>query len=308
MTFLDTHALVVWRLLDGKPGHESQTRGLAAALARRCETQGLPPPRVLDLPVAHLRLSLLDWLFRHFPPGFLQPRPDLLIGAGHRTHWPLLCARRAFGGRAVALMTPSLPKRWFDVVVAPRHDEVSGPNVIDTVGVLNPMRPAATKRPGYTMVLVGGESRHFRWHSDDVISQIEAILARHPQVCITDSRRTPTALRAELARRWPVIYQPWDQCAPGWLAAELATADNAWVSEDSVSMVYEALTAGCAVGLISLPAASEGRLARGIAALVRERVVRRLGSLGPGETLEPSRPLLDEARRVADLLLPDVVA
>lgn len=303
MTFLDAQGLVVWRLLDGKPGHESQTQGLVAALVRRCASLGLPPPRVVELPVGQLHLGVFDWFFRRFPPGFLQPRPDLVIGAGHRTHWALLCARRAFGGRVVALMTPSLPASWFDVVVAPRHDEVSGANVIETVGVLNPMQPAAAKRPGYTVVLIGGESRHFRWDNNDVIDHIEAIMARHPQVCITDSRRTPSMLRGELARRWPVIYQPWDQCTPGWLAAELAIADNAWVSEDSVSMVYEALTAGCAVGLISLPAASEGRLARGIARLVRDGVVRRLETLGPGETLEVSKPLLDEAQRVADLLL-----
>lgn len=305
MIFADQQSpLVIWRLLDGKPGHESQTLGLTQALSRRCGQLGRPAPRVIDLPLAGRRLTLLDWLFRRFRPGFLQPRPDLILGAGHRTHWALLCARHAFGGRTVALMTPSLPRSWFDVVVSPRHDEVAGGNVIETVGVLNPMQPGI-KRPGYTLVLVGGISKHFHWRNDDILSQIEAIMARHPQVCLTDSRRTPPELRAMLAERWPVVYQPWDACPPGWLANELAIADNAWVSEDSVSMIYEALTAGCETGLISLDAANEGRLARGIQQLEAEGRVRRLNT--PWR-MAGDQPPLQEAARVAACLLPEADA
>ena len=301
------HSLIVWRLLDGKPGHESQTLGLVRALDRQLVAAGSAPVRCLDMPLGHYRYTLLDWFFRRFRPGFLQPRPDLVIGAGHRTHWPMLCARHAFGGRAIALMTPSLPRRWFDRVVAPAHDDVRGANVIVTRGVLNAMQPAAAKRPGYTLVLVGGISKHFPWHSSEVLAQIEAIMARHPQVRLTDSRRTPPELRAELALRWPVVYQPWEQCPPGWLAAELGVAENAWVSEDSVSMVYESLTAGCAVGLITLaePGSVSGRLANGVATLARDGLVRRLADLRPGDTLHVAEPLLNEAERVAAAILED---
>ena len=127
--------LVVWRLLDGKPGHESQSLGLARALER------LTSVSVHDLPVRDIAAGPFGWLLRRFPAGRDLPDPDLIIGAGHATHWPLLCARRARGGRAVVLMKPSLPKRWFDRVVAPEHDGVRpGGNVIVTRGVLNAMR------------------------------------------------------------------------------------------------------------------------------------------------------------------------
>lgn len=305
MLYDTPQSLIVWRLLDGKPGHESQTLGLVRALDRQCAIAGLGPVRCIDMPLGHYRYTLLDWLFRRFRPGFLKPRPDLIIGAGHRTHWPMLCARHSVGGRAIALMTPSLPRLFFDRVVAPVHDGVSGRNVIATRGVLNAMGPAPSKRPGYTLVLVGGISKHFPWHSSEVLAQIEAIMARHPQVRLTDSRRTPPELRAELALRWPIVYQPWEQCPPGWLAGELGVAENAWVSEDSVSMIYEALTAGCAVGLITLaePGSVSGRLARGIAALAAEGLVRRLADLKPGDTLHAATPLLNEAERVAALIL-----
>lgn len=300
-----TQPLVIWRIMDGKPGHENQTLGLIKALERLATARGMPAPRYIDMPLGDFSYTLWDWLFKRFRPGFLQPRPDLIIGAGHRTHWPMLCARRSFGGKAIALMSPTLPSAFFDFVVAPAHDGLTGRNVMVTQGVLNVMQPAAVKRPGYTLVLVGGVSKHFRWDDAQVLAQLDTLVARHPQMCITDSRRTPAPLRAELARRWPVTYQPWEQCPPGWLASELAIAENAWVTEDSVSMIYEALTAGCAVGLITLAtmSGSHGRVVRGTTALAANGLVSRLGDLQHGGTLSAAAPLLDEAERVAVLIL-----
>lgn len=291
--------LVIWRLMDGKPGHESQTLGLVKALERLAIERGMPAPLCIDMPLGDYAYPLWDWLFKRFRPGFLKPRPDFIIGAGHRTHWPMLCARRSFGGKAVALMSPTLPSWCFDWVVAPAHDGLTGRNVIVTQGVLNAMQPAAIKRPGYTVVMVGGVSKHFLWDDAQVLAQLDEIMRRHPQVRLTDSRRTPPALRAELAKRWPVEYQPWEQCPTGWLANELAIAENAWVTEDSVSMIYEALTAGCAVGLVGLarPEGKVGRLVRGIEALVQGGWVRRLPE--QLSSLSLGRGLLNEADRVA---------
>ena len=293
--------LVVWRLLDGKPGHESQSLGLVQALGRLREV------RCEDMPVAGLGLGLFSWLLGRFTPGFMKPRPDLVVGAGHATHWPLLCARRAYGGRILALMKPSLPCAWFDWVVAPEHDDVSGAHVIVTRGVLNAMQPGR-KQAGRVLVLVGGVSKHFIWDDARVMVQIEAILAAFPQALITDSRRTPDSLRKELAARYAGFYQPWNLCPPGWLAAELAMADSVWVSEDSVSMIYESLTAGCAVGLIGLqrPVQAPGRLVRGLTALADAGLVVRFDDWHAGQALRAAEPPLREADRVAAQICEDM--
>lgn len=298
MTEAAQHPVVIWRLMDGKPGHESQSLGLVRALER------LHPVHCEDIPVAGLALGPLAWVSRRFPAGAFRPRPDLLIGAGHATHWPLLCARRAWGGATLALMKPSMPRHWFDWVVAPAHDQVDGDNVIVTQGVLNAMQPGR-KRPGHALVLVGGESKHFPWDNNRVMVQVEAILARMPQARVTDSRRTPGPLRQELASRFAARYQPWESCPPGWLAAELAEAEAAWVSEDSVSMIYESLTAGCAVGLIGLarPDQPAGRLVRGIQTLERAGQVIRFDDWYAGQDrLHAPEPALREADRVAGLI------
>lgn len=120
---------------------------------------------------------------------------------------------------------------------------------------------------------------------------------------LTDSWRTPLLLRADLAKRWPVEYQPWEQCLPGWLANELALAENAWVTEDSVSMIYEALTAGCAVGLVLLEAMIRGRFARGVEMLEGKNQVVRLSPIKGGAPFSEELGSLSESQRIAEVLI-----
>ncbi|MDF2446271.1 MAG: hypothetical protein K0S46_1507 [Moraxellaceae bacterium] len=292
--------LVIWRLTDGKPGHMQQTLGLVRALAdrTRCET--------IDIDVSSRSVGLLDLVLGRFRPGFAKKRPDLLIGAGHGTHLALLAARRTAGGRIVALMKPSLPLPLFDFVVVPEHDGVAPvANVISTLGVLNPMR-AGHKKPDSLLFLIGGPSKHVEWSDAVILEQVQAIVAAlKPGTAwrITDSRRTPGSLAPELHRRYGERFQPFDECPPGWLAERLAGTETVWVSEDSVSMVYEALTAGCRVGLLEVPkAAKPSRVIRGVAQLVAEK---RVTAFAEWRDTQEMRPALhfNEAERVAGILL-----
>ena len=124
---------VIWRFVDGKPGHEKQSAGLI---------QGIESIRPIEVHEIDVRFKAFFWrqvfcgLRRETPD---LPEPDLLIGVGHRTHLPLLIARIAFGGQTVVLMRPSLPYSCFDLVFVPAHDRVRRKaNVIETRGVICP--------------------------------------------------------------------------------------------------------------------------------------------------------------------------
>jgi mitochondrial fission protein ELM1 len=288
--------VVVWAFTDGKAGHENQTRGLLAAFARYRPVDA----RWITVPAYASVLSSL--MTRRFLPGVGLPPPDLLIGAGHRTHLPLLAARRAHGGRTVVLMKPSLPRAWFDLCVIPEHDGVTGANVITTRGALNPVEPG--KKDAHAgLILIGGPSRHHGWSENDVLSQVEKIVASEKGINwkLTTSRRTPSAttarLRALSFRNLTVV--PVSETGPGWLSEQLAVATQAWVTEDSVSMVYEALTANAATGILSVPAKRESRVARGIAALSRDGMVTGFADWQRGQKLAPPAEPFNEATRVA---------
>jgi hypothetical protein len=288
--------VVVWVFTDGKAGHENQSRGLLAALARRHPVDA----RWINVPAYASVLSSL--MTRRFLPGVGLPSPNLLIGAGHRTHLPLLAARRAHGGRTVVLMKPSLPRAWFDLCVIPEHDGTTGANVLTTRGALNPVEPGKINtRAG--LILIGGPSRHHGWNENEIIGQVETIVAKENGIewMLTTSRRTPssttTRLRALTFKNLTVV--PVSETGPGWLTERLASAALAWVTEDSVSMVYEALTANAATGVLDVPEKRESRIARGIAALRRDGLVTSFADWQRGRKLAPPAAPFNEAARVA---------
>lgn len=291
--------LRVWRFGDGKPGHDSQSRGLLAALQRRV------PLQVREVPVPWPWRSLLGRL--PLPPD--APPPDLLLGAGHASHRPLLQARRRHGGRAVVLMRPSLPAAWFDLCLVPEHDGAQpSAHVLPTRGVLNAVQAVAGPRDGSGLLLVGGPSRHHAWDGDDLLAQVAAVVDAEPDRpwTLTTSRRTPAAFvdRVRALQRAQLEVLPVGETAPGWLAGRVARAEVAWVSEDSVSMIFEALTGGARVGLLALPPlGGTGRVLRGLDSLLQAGWVATYAQWLQHGTLPPARAGFNEAERCADLLL-----
>jgi len=243
----------------------------------------------------------LWFLLKRIPNPPNASPPDVLIAAGHRTHWAALTLKRLHGAFTTVLMRPSLPLCCFDIVVAPVHDGLIGARVIATQGALNAMRPSI-KCSDSTLLLVGGPSKHFIWSDADVLRQIARLAERHPELQVTNSRRTPEMLTVQLEAMFGSRFTPWQNCPPVWLADQLGRTEQVWVSEDSVSMIYESLSAGCRVGLLRLQRPERpSRLVRGIDALVAEQRVGRWSETGPLDRL-PANPGLQEAARVASML------
>ena len=132
--------------------------GLVEALAR------LIPIEVIQSEVL-LPLAALGGISFGQPSAWKGlPSPDLLLGAGHRTHLSLLAARRSRGGKAVVLMQPTLPLYLFDLCLIPEHDGIAPrKNVVLTRGALNRIRPSDRQESGQGLLLVGGPSAHFGW-------------------------------------------------------------------------------------------------------------------------------------------------
>ena len=291
---------------DGKPGHLNQSLGLVEALLRTNAslTYKVCPPASCW----HLLKLLITHLFT--TPASSEVR--LFVAAGHRTHMTLLVYKWCFGrktaAKAVVLMQPSLPLRWFDLCLIPEHDQpASMPNVIETWGALNRVQPGI-KAKNSGLILIGGPSKHFDWDERQVINQLKLILEQKEEQkegidwILTTSRRTPESFLVSLsAAQLKINIVPCAQTGKDWLPEQLAIAGTCWVTEDSVSMVYEALTAGCRVGLIELNSKTDSRIARGLARLRASGRVRSLKQ--PGNPSEKVLPALAEARRCADLII-----
>jgi mitochondrial fission protein ELM1 len=290
---------VVWVVSDGKPGHLNQSLGLAEALARATPTSIHVHPA---LPA--WRAWLAGMLNR--VPGRELPNPDLIVGAGHATHASMLAARRARGGRTVVLMKPSLPRRWFDLCILPEHDGVAADaSTLISQGALNRIRPATARDSNQGLLLIGGTSSHFEWDSDAIQVQIRSILARSPDThwTLTTSRRTPDDFLAQLAPHPRLTVVPHTATSPDWLPEQFARCGTVWVTPDSASMVFEALTAGADVGVFDLPVNPTSRVGRAIAQLADAQRVTRFTTWCAHGKLHPNLHPLAEADRCAGWIL-----
>lgn len=295
--------LVVWLIADARTGHRSQLQGLLQALQLQADVDAH------WLPALPRTRALLSFLFSRFAPGNDLPAPDLVAGCGHATHLSVLAACRAHRRdgktpRSLVLMRPSLPLGWFDLCVLPQHDKPPArANVISTRGVLNMARASAHQKPTQGLFLVGGPSRHHDWDEKTLLTQIRQIVKETPGMrwALTTSRRTPEATAQALAalRRVGVEVIPLEKTDAGWVIDAITVSSQVWVTEDSVSMIYEALTSGAATGLLWVPRKHLDRVTEGVEQLVKEGRVNTFLAWQETKTLVKQPEPLNEADRVA---------
>lgn len=291
----------IWIISDEKPGHLNQSLGLAEALQR------LDPCITVETKPVLAKSQALKTVCFGVPDVKSNQLPDLIIGAGHRTHLTLLAYKRATAARAVLMMKPSLPTGWFDLCLIPRHDEPALKSNIElTDGALNRMQPLATRSAHAVqgMVLIGGPSKHFGWDDQTIIDQLATIVDGEKPWLLTTSRRTPDAFLSQLrAADLPNLkIVPFAETGPGWLGEHLPDAEQCWVSGDSVSMVFEALTAGCAVGILDVPQQSSNRITRGLQLLIDDHKVTPFNRWQQRQALPYPESPFNEAARCADLV------
>ncbi len=264
-----------WVLSDGEAGNENPCLGLAEAVGLETTVKRVHP----RLPWSRLppRLWFAPFHSPRPPSDPLEPPwPDLLIACARQTVALSIAIKRKSGGRTftVQIHDPKVRPDRFDLVVAPKHDRLSGANVVSTVGALNRVTPerlaAAAKSFGESVahlpeprvaVLIGGSSRHYRM-TGAVAADIGGRLAAFARdtgagLMVTASRRTGGDNAEVLRRRLDgVAAVMWDGEGRNPYFGYLALAEAIVVTNDSVAMVSEACTTSKPVYVIDLPGGS----------------------------------------------------
>jgi len=302
-----------WVLSDGKAGTEVQSLGLAEALGFQPEVKRIgirAPWRWLPpgLWVAPFRALASDGA-RLAPPW-----PEVLIASGRLTAAPALAVRRVSRGASftIQIQDAKVDPGRFDLVVAPRHDRLSGANVVSVLGALHRVtarrlaEAAARHAPGLAhlprpriAVLIGGTSKVYRMTprgARRLAAQL-ASLARGQGagLMITASRRTgaenEAALRAAL-EGVPAVF--WDGQGDNPYLGYLGLADALIVTADSVTMISEAAATGKPVHVVELEGGS-AKFRRFHAAMRAAGITRPFA----GRIEDWSYAPLDETGRIA---------
>jgi hypothetical protein len=292
-------SLTLWLIGDGKPGHENQSLGLAEAIQRRvaCEIHQISIAGKVGF-FGRIRAALTQ--------SAALPSPDFIIAAGHATHLALLCLARKHRAKSIVLMHPSLPLRCFDLCIAPSHDFPNKPtrkNLILTRGAINRVHAGELPKTG-KLILIGGPSKTHGWDTGAMLDMLSKVTVGGGWQ-LTDSRRTPKGFLEQARMRLKDLeIFSCQETSPDWLPGKLREADEVWVSEDSVSMIYEALSSGARVGLLSVPRLNRSsRVLRGIDELISEDFLTPFSAWQTTGHLPPAPETLNEAERCAEIVL-----
>lgn len=182
---------------------------------------------------------------------------DLFVGAGSTSYYALKFYARRYAKPSVALMYPKGYRKDFSVIIAGAHDRPKPSANLKILPVsLSFSRPQGLYRPQRKAVgfIIGGPNSCFEM-GDEILKQIEGVRAQFAdcEFALTTSPRTPQATESALAKLswdYSVIYSR-EPVNP--IGDFLAQCEWVFISEDSVSMISEAVSNGSAsVAILSL--------------------------------------------------------
>ncbi len=306
-----------WVITDNAAGNQRQALALA---------------EYLQLPLRHLVLqprAPWSWLAPRLLLGgrlalpadqrrlFAPPWPAVAIGCGRTAALFTRMLRRLTDGRCytVQILNPRIAPAHWDTVIAPRHDQLDGPNVLRPLGSLNPVDgewltdgrescPSFAELPQPRVgVLLGGPRRGIALDADYGRRLAAHLLDRQRReggsLLVLGSRRTPPALvdvfRAAL-RDVPGLVWAGPDDGRNPFPGVLGWADRLVVTPDSVNMLSEACAVGCPVETF-VAAPLPAKIARFHQALRAAGRLHDLDSKSPA----PAIPLRETASLAAEL-------
>jgi len=304
-----------WALTEKLPGTHSQVLGLSEAI-------GLPTLHKIckrRWPWGWLGFSLRNPLTELTPDSdsLTPPWPDLIISCGRRSAPLALAIKKESRGKSFCLhiQDPLFNHAAFDLIIAPEHDNIKGPNIIANRGALhyvtqekidNSLKAHASlfkdlPKP-YSSVLLGGNTHRYKMTEEALNDLIEKILSIRDltkgSVLVTPSFRTPfrSVLRQALEAE-PHIFLAEIETLNPYLSM-LGIADFLFVTDDSVNMLSEACMTGRPVYVLPLLGHKGSKSLTFIEELVQDKTVR----LFENKVESWSSPPLNETKRIAALV------
>jgi uncharacterized protein len=270
---------VCWVLSDGRRGMKNQCLGIAEALLAHLsdleiivkEVHPQPPWKWFPESILGFPWPLPFLALGPDSSSLAAPWPDLLIACGRKSVAYSAAIKRRSRGKTFVVQTqdPRLSPRFFDLVVPPKHDSMSGANVFSILGSPHRVTPkkleegardfdnlySALPRP-LVAALIGGNSKSHKLTLDiaqNIASDVLALTEQGYGIAMTLSRRTSpdveTLLRTNLEH--PSIHI-WDGSGDNPYFGMLGLADHILVTEETTNMVTEAAATGKPVHILSL--------------------------------------------------------
>ena len=296
-------------LTEGLHGMISQVEGLAKAL---------------DLDYFHEKVELNSpW---NLVPPSLTPKKkfifknqinkeyDVIISCGRKSVIPSIVLKKNSNKKIVNIhiQNPKVSLENFDIIVAPDHDSLDGPNVLISKGAIHYLTldeiekakdylvSKIEKQKEVVTLILGGPTKYYNYDNESMIqifSKInKQILEKNMQLIIIPSNRTPEKIiqfAKEYFNKNRLIVDSVDKQA---YLSSLALAKYIIVTCDSSSMISEAALTGKPIYVAMLPSMRNDKRFQKFRNLLESmNIIRKLG-----DDLDTwSYDKLDETNRIA---------
>ncbi len=301
---------LVWLLLGERMGDNQQVLALGKMLGWPYVAKQLRWDHDCDIAPREQGASLIGLDIEH-SDRLAPPWPDIIVAVGQRSVPASRWIVKQTGGQTIniRLGRPRIEFAAFDLIITtPQYGLPAAPNLrelllplslrddekVALASALWQPRLADLPRP-WTAVLIGGPTQSLRLDGAIAGTMVAALEAYRRtsggSLLVTTSPRTPDDVPAILAEglREPRFFFRWQADVENPYLALLALADTIVVTNDSISMIAEAVNFGKPVYLYELPwlrRRSKPGLANSIGRLYRERRQRRLARGNPADLMD----------------------
>lgn len=262
---------IVWIVSEGSPGHISQSVGLVEAMKAhvplmafqvfgRLTARGWLHPLIRSFMGRNGR-PLSPWLLRRVAKVEVPndvPLPDLIVSSGGKSAIPARSWAQYFNVPFVFIgLRKPYPTNWFHTVITHVPMESQERNAIFVELLPTPVTPTLIGSKGILekgtwAMIIGGASRSHRFMVQDWLDIAKGMrtLAQRENIqwLLTTSRRTgPEAERILRDHLDPFILKDaiwWSEQPRRELYNFMARSESLFVTQDSVTMVTEAVSAG----------------------------------------------------------------
>ena len=192
----------IWSATDGSKGMISQANGLAKNLSSNIteiKTELIFPWNKLQPGI----LPSFKWIFKN--DFSTKNLPDIIITCGRKSVYFSLYLKKISNNIInIHIQNPKIRYNKFNYIIAPNHDEITGKNVINSIGALHHIDLNNISRndlnlsiPNNKLVscIIGGQNNHYHFRKYEIIDLCEKLIKlkeNNPAInlLIITSRRT----------------------------------------------------------------------------------------------------------------------
>ena len=300
-------------LTEGMHGMISQVEGLAKAL---------------DINFTHQKVELKSF-WKLIPPNltpksnisfkkFEIPDFDLIISCGRKSVIPSIYLKQNSKNKIynIHIQDPKINFKFFDFIIAPEHDDISGSNVISTKGAIHYLSNSEIadnseylktlikkdNRKIFSLIL-GGPTKYYEYSELNMKNIFDTLLNLNQkedfQLVVIPSMRTPKSTIQFAKEYFGENHTVIEQIDKKAYLSALALSDFIIVTCDSSSMISEAALTGKPIYVANIPPKRQDKRFQKFRKLFKDlNIIRNLGDTHN----KWSYQILDETNRVAKII------